>query len=173
MNLWQQFWDPVRVFLGLGAQPETLTFTQVSIRGVIVFVFTLIMVRMSARRSLARRTVFDSIFLVILASVLARAINGSSDLLPTIGGGFVMVGFHRLLAWTAFYSHWFGDLIKGPEQILMHDGKLVHKTMRQNHITQHDLQEDLRLALETERFDSIRGAILERSGGISFVKTNG
>jgi uncharacterized membrane protein YcaP (DUF421 family) len=55
----------------------------------------------------------------------------------------------------------------------MHDGKLVHKTMRQNHITQHDLQEDLRLALETERFDSIRGAILERSGGISFVKTNG
>jgi uncharacterized membrane protein YcaP (DUF421 family) len=98
MNLWQQFWDPVRVFLGLGAQPETLTFTQVSIRGVIVFVFTLIMVRMSARRSLARRTVFDSIFLVILASVLARAINGSSDLLPTIGGGFVMVGFHRLLA---------------------------------------------------------------------------
>ena len=71
------------------------------------------------------------------------------------------------------YSHWFGDLIKGPEQILMHDGKLVDKTMRHNHITQHDLQEDLRLALQTERFDSIRGAILERSGGISFVKTNG
>jgi Protein of unknown function (DUF421) len=71
------------------------------------------------------------------------------------------------------YSHWFGDLIKGPEQVLMHDGKLVDKTMRHNHITQHDLQEDLRLALQTERFDSIRGAILERSGGISFVKTNG
>jgi hypothetical protein len=86
------------------------------------FVFTLIMVRMSARRSLAGRTVFDSIFLVILASILARAINGSSDLLPTIGSGFVMVGFHRLLTWTAFYSHWFGDLVKGPERILMHDG---------------------------------------------------
>lgn len=173
MNSWQEFWNPVRVFLGLGAQPETLTFTQISIRGVIVFVFTLIMVRMSARRSLARRTVFDSIFLVILASVLARAINGSSDLLPTVGAGFVMVGFHRLLAWTAFYSHWFGDLVKGPERVLMHDGKFVRETMRQNHITEHDLEEDLRLALQTERFDSIRGAILERSGGISFLKSNG
>ncbi|HEU0210054.1 MAG TPA: YetF domain-containing protein [Candidatus Udaeobacter sp.] len=173
MNLWQHYWNPVRVFLGLGAQPETLTFTQIAIRGVIVFVFTLIMVRMSARRSLARRTVFDSIFLVILASVLARAINGSSDLLPTIGGGFVMVGFHRLLAWMAFYSHWFGDLVKGPEGILMHDGEFVPKTMRRNHITHHDLEEDLRLALQTERFDTIRGAILERSGGISFIKNDG
>jgi uncharacterized membrane protein YcaP (DUF421 family) len=173
MNLWQEVWNPVRVFLGLGAQPETLTFTQVSIRGIIVFVFTLIMVRMSARRSLARRTVFDSIFLVILASVLARAINGSSDLLPTIGGGFVLVGFHRLLASIAFYSHWFGDLIKGPEQILMHDGKFMRDAMRRNHITEHDLEEDLRLTLQTERFDCIRGSILERSGGISFIKADG
>ena len=131
------------------------------------------MVRMSARRSLARRTVFDSIFLVILASLLARAINGSSDLLPTIGGGFVLVGFHRLLAWIAFYSHWFGDLIKGPEQILMHDGKFMPDAMRRNHITEHDLEEDLRLTLQTEQFDCIRGSILERSGGISFIKVDG
>ena len=77
MNLWQEYWTPVRVFLGLGAEPQTLTFVQISLRGIIVFIFTLLMVRVSARRSLARRTVFDSVFLVILASVLARAINGS------------------------------------------------------------------------------------------------
>ena len=170
MNLWHEYWNPVRDFLGLGALPETLTFTQISIRGIIVFVFTLIMVRMSARRSLARRTVFDSIFLVILASVLARAINGSSDLLPTIGGGFVMVAFHRLLAWIAFYSHWFGNLIKGPEQMLIRDGELRHPALRNNHITEHDLEEDLRLGLHVESLSVIKDARLERSGGISFIK---
>ncbi len=170
MNLWHEFWNPVRDFLGLGALPETLTFTQISIRGIIVFVFTLIMVRMSARRSLARRTVFDSIFLVILASVLARAINGSSDLLPTIGGGFVMVAFHRLLAWTAFYSHWFGNLIKGPEQLLIRDGELMHSPLRINAITEHDLEEDLRLGLHIENLSLIKDARLERSGGISFIR---
>lgn len=170
MNLWQQLWTPVRIFLGLGAAPETLTFVQISIRGIIVFVLTLVMVRLSARRSLARRTVFDSIFLVILASVLARAINGSSDLLPTIGGGFVMVAFHRLLAWTAFYSHGFGNLIKGADEVLIQDGELVHRELRNNHITRHDLEEDLRLALHVEDLASVQNARLERSGAISFIR---
>jgi len=169
MNLWQDFWTPVRVFLGLGADPRTLTFTQISIRGIIVFIFTLAMMRISARRSLARRTVFDSVFLVILASVLARAINGSADLLPTIGGGFAMVVFHRLLAWIAFYSHWFGDLIKGPERMLISDGRILHHAMRANHISKHDLEEDLRLDLHVEDLAGVQTARLERSGGISFI----
>jgi uncharacterized membrane protein YcaP (DUF421 family) len=169
MNSWQQFWTPVRVFLGLGAEPQTLTFMQISLRGIIVFIFTLVMVRMSARRSLARRTVFDSVFLVILASVLARAINGSSDLLPTIGGGFAMVAFHRLLAWIAFYSHGFGNLIKGADEILIRDGELVHRELRNHHITRHDLEEDLRLALHAEDLARVRKARLERSGDISFI----
>jgi len=170
MNLWQQLWTPVRIFLGLGAAPETLTFLQISIRGIIVFISTLIMVRMSARRSLARRNVFDSIFLVILASVLARAVNGSSDLLPTIGGGFVMVGFHRFLAWVAYYSHGFGNLIKGADEPLIHNGELVRRQLRCNHITRHDLEEDLRLALHAEDLAAVKDARLERSGAISFIR---
>jgi uncharacterized membrane protein YcaP (DUF421 family) len=170
MNSWQQFWTPVRVFLGLGAEPQTLTFMQISLRGIIVFIFTLVMVRISARRSLARRTVFDSVFLVILASVLARAINGSAELLPTIVGGFAMVAFHRLLAWIAFYSHGFGNLIKGADEILIRDGELVHRELRNNHITRHDLEEDLRLALHAEDLARIRSARLERSGDISFIE---
>jgi uncharacterized membrane protein YcaP (DUF421 family) len=170
MNSWQQFWTPVRVVLGLGAEPQTLTFMQISLRGIIVFIFTLLMVRISARRSLARRTVFDSVFLVILASVLARAINGSAELLPTIGGGFAMVAFHRLLAWIAFYSHGFGNLIKGADEILIRDGELVHRKLRSNHITRHDLEEDLRLALHAEDLARIRSARLERSGDISFIE---
>ena len=169
MNLWQQLWTPVRIFLGLGADPQTLTFIQISIRGIIVFIFTLAMVRLSARRSLARRTVFDSVFLVILASVLARAINGSSDLLPTIGGGFAMVVFHRLLAWIAFYSHTFGNLIKGTDEVLIHEGELVYRQMRNNHITKHDLEEDLRLEMHLDDLTRIQRAQLERSGDISFI----
>src|SRR5260370_36523526 len=119
MNLWQEYWTPVRVFLGLGAEPQTLTFVQISVRGIIVFVFTLLMVRVSARRSLARRTVFDSVFLVILASVLARAINGSAGLLPTVRGGFAMVAFPRCLALNAFYSHGLCNLLTGTEELLL------------------------------------------------------
>jgi uncharacterized membrane protein YcaP (DUF421 family) len=164
-----EFFHTAALFLGLAADPKDLTFIQIALRGIIVFLFTLLMIRLSARRSLAKRTVFDSIFLVILASVLARAINGSASFLPTLGGGFVLVALHRLLATFAFYSHRFGNLIKGPEQLLMQDGQMMHRALSWNHISRHDLQEDLRLAMHTDDLSSVRIARLERSGAISFI----
>jgi uncharacterized membrane protein YcaP (DUF421 family) len=80
-----------------------------------------------------------------------------------------MVAFHRLLAWIAFYSHGFGNLIKGADEILIRDGELVHRELRNHHITRHDLEEDLRLALHAEDIARIRSARLERSGDISFI----
>ena len=72
-----------------------------------MFVTTLVMVRVSSKRSLAEKTAFDATLLVIIASVLARAINGSASFLPTLGAGFVLVLLHRFLAMAAYYSHVF------------------------------------------------------------------
>ena len=80
-----------------------------------------------------------------------------------------MVAFHRLLAWIAFYSHGFGNLVKGTEEVLIRNGELVHRGLRSSHITRHDLEEDLRLALHSDDFKGIQSARLERSGGISFI----
>src|SRR5262245_17617982 len=75
MNALSNFFE---TFLGLSAQPKDLTFVQISLRGIIVFLATLIMLRLGHKRSLAHRTPFDAVLLVILASVLSRAINGSA-----------------------------------------------------------------------------------------------
>src|SRR2546430_10143796 len=69
------FWNFVGPLLGLGARPEELTFVQISLRGVVVFIATLIMVRLGHKRSLSRKTAFDAVLLVILASLLSRAIK--------------------------------------------------------------------------------------------------
>jgi len=74
-----------------------------------------------------------------------------------------------LLAWIAYYSHGFGNLIKGTEEVLIHDGQLVDRGLRTNHVTRHDLEEDLRLELHSADFKRIQSARLERSGGISFI----
>src|SRR5438045_9007573 len=119
MNLWQEYWTPVRVFLGLGAEPQTLTFVQISLRGIIVFMFTLLLVRISARRSLARRTGFDSVFLVILASVLARATNATADMLARAGGGFTLVSMHRFLPWIHYASRGSRNPIQATMEIVI------------------------------------------------------
>lgn len=164
------FYELVAPVLGLGLDPKDLTFLQISLRGVIVFIATLIMIRLGHKRSLARKTAFDAVLIVILASVLSRAINGSAAFFATLGGGLVIVLVHRLFAALAYYSHWFGGLIKGAPEIIVADGDLILDTMRRNHISKHDLEEDLRLSARAENLEGVRLARVERSGDISFIK---
>ena len=167
MNAFYNLIDP---WLGLGAQPKDLTFLQISLRGIIVFLATLAMIRIGHKRSLARKTAFDAVLIVILASVLSRAINGSSAFFATIGGSVVIVLVHRLFAFIAYHSHWFGWLLKGRPEIIVENGNLIWNAMRRNHISVHDLEEDLRLDAEMEDASKVKIARVERSGDISFIK---
>src|SRR5437868_5400497 len=164
------FYDFVSPILGLGVDPKDLTFLQISLRGIIVFVATLIMVRLGHKRSLARKTAFDAVLIVILASVLSRAINGSAAFFATIGGSVVIVLVHRLFAFIAYHSHWFGCLLKGRPELIVENGNLIWNTMRRNHISVHDLEEDLRLDAQMEDASKVKVARVERSGDISFIK---
>lgn len=164
------FWNFVGPLLGLGAAPQDLTFIQISLRGMIVFIATLIMVRMGHKRSLSRKTAFDAVLLVILASVLSRAINGSAAFFATLGGGLVLVLLHRLLALIAYHSHWFGLLIKGRPEVIIDNGNFVPRTMHRNHISTHDVEEDMRLSLREDDLSKVKKARVERSGDISFIK---
>ena len=160
----------LEALLAFGVEPKELTFLQISLRGIIVFCATLVMVRLSSKRSLAEKTAFDAVLIVIIASVLSRAINGSAAFFPTIGSGFVLVALHRLLGAMAYFSHGFGVLIKGKPVVLVQQGALHLQNMRGNQISKHDLEEDMRLDAGTEDLSKIKMARLERSGEISFIK---
>jgi uncharacterized membrane protein YcaP (DUF421 family) len=167
MNAFSQL---LEALLGLSMEPKELTFLQVSIRGLIVFVATLVMVRLSSKRSLAEKTAFDAVLVVIIGSMLARAINGSAPFFATLGGGFILVLIHRFFGLTAYFSHAFGILVKGKSVVLVQNGTLQRKNMLWNQISEHDLQEDMRLEAKTEDLSKIKVARVERSGDISFIK---
>src|SRR5216110_451021 len=167
MNTLSQF---VEALLGLSVEAKQLTFLQCSVRGIIVFAVTIVVVRLSSKRSLAEKTAFDAVLVVIIGSMLARAINGSAAFFPTLGSGFVLVLLHRLFGLTAYYSHAFGILLKGKPVVLVQNGRLQRKNMLWEHISKHDLEEDMRLDATTEDLSKIQVARLERSGDISFIK---
>ena len=167
MNTLSQLFEGL---FGLSMEPKQLTFLQVSLRAVIVFAATLIMVRLSSKRSLAEKTAFDAVLVVIIGSMLARAINGSAPLFSTLGGGFILVIIHRLFGLTAYFSHAFGIVVKGKPEVLVQNGMLQRRNMVWNHISEHDLEEDMRLEAKTEDLSKIKVARVERSGDISFIK---
>ena len=163
-------WNSLEILLGLGVEPKELTFVQISLRGIIVFLVTVSAMRLGHKRSLARKTPFDAVLLVILAAVLSRAINGSAAFFATIGGGVVLVLLHRLFAFLAYYSHGFGILVKGQPDTIVRDGQCDFHSMRRNHVSTHDLEEDMRLSAHTDDLSRVRIARIERSGDISFIK---
>ena len=66
--------EHLEVLLGLGHEAGSLSFLQISLRGVIVFVAALVIVRCGDRRFLSQKTAFDAVLGFILASMLARAV---------------------------------------------------------------------------------------------------
>lgn len=162
--------DTLQRVLGLDAEPGSLTFGQIALRALIVFFATLIMVRLADRRFFAKKAAFDVILGFILASMLARAVNGSAAFFPTLGVGFVLVGLHRLLGAIAFRSHWFGFLVKGNPDILVENGELKKSAMRRTNISEHDLLEDLRLNGMIADPSEVQVARLERDGKISVIR---
>lgn len=167
MNALQDFFLTV---LGPDGKPAELTLLQVSLRGFLIFIAGLAMVRIGDRRSLAEKTAFDAIFIVLLGSMLSRGINGPASFFTTIGAGAALMLIHRGCAFAACRSHWFGKLLKGTDSVIVRNGEIDWKAMQHCMVSKHDLEEDLRLDAKTEDISKIHIARIERSGDISFIK---
>ena len=167
MNALQNF---LLVVLGPDGKATELTVLNISFRGFFIFLAGLAMVRIGDRRSLAQKTAFDALFIVLLGSMLSRAINGTAPFFTTIAAGIALMIVHRAFAFGAFKSHWFGKLIKGRPITLVRNGEIDREKMKQALVSEHDLDEDLHLAARTEDVSTIQLARLERSGDISFIK---
>jgi uncharacterized membrane protein YcaP (DUF421 family) len=162
-------YESLKEVLGLGLEPKDLTFIQISLRGIIVFVASLAMVRLGHKRFLAKMSAFDAILGFILASMLARAVNGSASFFPTLAGGFVLVWFHSLIAAASYHWEWLGYLVKGRADVLVTDGKADRERMRVHKISEHDLLEEARLHGPVLDLSQIRCATIERNGEVSVV----
>ena len=157
--------------LGL-AHEEPMGILQVTARAIVIFFASLVLVRFAEKRFFAKKNAFDVVMALILASMLARAINGKEPLLATIVAGFALVLLHRLLSVLAGHSERFESLLKGHRNLMMRDGKLMRSEMKRHHVTENDLLEQLRLKGVSHHQD-VKTAHLERSGEISVIRMTG
>jgi uncharacterized membrane protein YcaP (DUF421 family) len=155
--------------LGLGEETKSLDMMQVSLRALVVFAAAIAIVRVADKRFLARKTAFDVVLALILASLLARAINGSAPLGPTLVSGLVLVMAHRFLAWLSRRSHWFGKLVKGNDDVVIEHGEVREEVLKRHNFTERDLMEDLRLE-GVRSPEEVESARIERSGDLSVIK---
>lgn len=154
---------------GIGLEAKSLSVCQVIARVCVVFFAALVLVRFADKRFLGKMSAFDVILGFTLGSMLSRAINGSSALVPTLAGALVLVMLHRVLSIAASHSPLVGTIVKGREAILVRKGKVDDKEMRRLNLTRNDLLEAARLHGQVDTTDNIELATFERNGAISII----
>lgn len=161
--------NQLQTWLGLGREISDVGAIQMAFRTIIIYAFTLLIVRLGSKRFLSGATAFDVVVGIILGTVMSSAINGSAPFFPTLLAGVALVGMHWLFTMLAFRFDWFGALVKGSSATVIEDGKIQKEAVRQAGLSEHDLKQALRAEGEYTDYSEIKRARLERSGKISVL----
>jgi uncharacterized membrane protein YcaP (DUF421 family) len=140
------------------------------IRSIAVYLFLLLIFRVSGKRSLSQITTFDFILLLIIGEATQQALLGNDF---SITNAFLviltLVGLDVGLSLWKQRSKSMEKLIDSCPMIIIEDGKLLEDRMNRARVGIDDILEKARELQGLERLDQIKYAVLERSGGITIV----
>jgi uncharacterized membrane protein YcaP (DUF421 family) len=155
--------------LGLSLQAQQLSSGQVACRAFVVFFILLTIMRLGKKRFLGQATAFDAILVIVIGSVASRAISGTAPFLPSLVGTAAIVLVHWVVSLVARDVPALSRLFKGHSSLIVKDGLVHKKELSAAHMSQDDLEEDLRQQGVLSPAD-VKLARLERSGKLSVVK---
>src|SRR5215212_6695961 len=133
------------------------------VRAAVIYVFLLVLFRVTGRRTLAQITTFDFVLLLIIAEATQQGLLGNDFsitnallvILALLGLDLLSQGLSR--RWRSF-DRW----INGLPLVLVEDGRLMD-----------DIFEQARANQGIERMEQIKYAVLERDGSISVIPKSG
>lgn len=140
------------------------------LRALAAYVFILFLMRVVGRRELSSMEPSDVILLVVIGDLVQNGITQSDD---SVTGIILAAGTIGLLATlTAFITYRskrMRNAIEGEPVILVQDGRLIERTMKNERLTEDEVLEQARLQQGIDSLDDVKWAVLETSGSISIV----
>ena len=137
------------------------------LRGFIVYVFLLVILRITGKRQTGQLAPFDLVLLLVLSNAVQNSMNGGDNsVLGGILSATTLIALHYGVAYVTFKSKTLEAWIEGTPRTLIHNGVLNENVMRDELLTRHELAAALRAAGCTE-IEHIRVATLENNGQIT------
>lgn len=140
------------------------------LRAAAIYLFLLLLFRITGKRTLSQISTFDFVLLLIVAEATQQAMLGNDF---SVTNAFIivtaLVALDRLFDVTAFRSERFDRWVNGRPLVLIEDGRLHRDRMERERIEEDDILETARTSQGIERLDQVKHAVLERTGGISIV----
>lgn len=139
------------------------------VRGAVIYLSLLVLVRLSGKRTVGQFTPFDLVVVLLLSEAVSNGLSGGDE---SITGGLIaaatLVGLNFGLAWITSRSRRAEELVEGREVLLGRNGVLYEDVMRSQRVSEADVQKVLR---ENDcLLKEMRCAFLEADGNISVIK---
>jgi uncharacterized membrane protein YcaP (DUF421 family) len=140
------------------------------LRGIVVFVFLFVLVRVMGRRELASLEPFDLILLIILGDAVQQGLTQDDY---SLTGAMLAVGTIAILqvvtSWLNFRIPKLRPILDGEPIVVVQDGQPIEKNLKRERLTGDDLAEAARKQ-GIATLDEVAWAVMETSGSISFIK---
>ncbi len=140
------------------------------LRGLVVYVFLLLLFRICGKRTLAHTTTFDFVLLLIIAEATQQALVDTDNSMTN--AALLVVTLLWLNVLLSLAKQRFPRLerwIDGLPVVLIEEGRLMRERMDKVRVDASDILEAAHEKHGLERLDQVRYAVLERSGGIAII----
>ena len=143
---------------------------EIILRGSVTYISLFILLRVILKRQAGSLGMTDLLLITLIADASQNAMAGEYKSIPA---GIVLVStiifWSYAFDWLSYKFSWFNRLIEPPPLLLIRDGKLLRKNMRQELITEEELISQLR-EQGIDDVAKVKEAFMESDGHISVVE---
>lgn len=140
------------------------------LRAAAIYAFVWLVFRLAGKRTLGEATTFDFVLLLIIAETTQQALLGDDFSIVT---AFVLittlVGIDIVISLLKQQFPRVERTIDGQPTLIVDNGRPLEDRMARARVDRDDILEAARRLRGLERFDQIKYAVLERSGGITII----
>jgi uncharacterized membrane protein YcaP (DUF421 family) len=139
------------------------------LRGLVVYLFLILILRLTGKRQIGQMSPFDLVLLLVLSNAVQNSMHGGDN---SLAAGLILavtlVGLNWLTGLLTYKSKTAERLIEGSPQVLLHNGKIYEKSLHDAQLSRDELMSALR-SEGFSNFGDVRAAILENDGSISVI----
>ena len=147
-----------------------LDFIQLFIRISVMYLYALLLVRISGKRSFARLSALDLVITSAVGDSFDNVIYSEIEIVPGLVGLGTLVVMHILIAFAASRSKRIYRLLNSPATLIIQKGRLLPANLVRERTRTDTVLSELRL-VGAEHIKEIEEARWEPEGQISVLKT--
>lgn len=139
------------------------------LRAGVVYLFLLVMLRLTGKRQVGQLAPFDLVLLLVLSNAVQNSMNaGDNSLVGGLVSAATLIGLNYATGVLTFRSRRAESLIDGEPEVLIRHGKVYAKALARAKMSEHELYAALRHNGCTAP-DQVELAMLENNGVISVI----